>query len=150
MKIKNNFTQKEIELLENINVKIEDRDYTEQEILILSKNIYKNGYHDTNITYKEAESYKNMSERLKIFSKVDIDKVNKYTKKEFDNDFFIATNLMHNVVKNIGENLLTLEEYEKCKKIRKEHQEKFERFMEFLKEKYGQDLNAVSNYYSLR
>ena len=161
MKIKNNFTQKEIELLENINVNIEDRDYTEQEILVLSKNIYKNGYHDTNITYKEAESYKNMSERLKIFSKVDIDKVNKYTKKEFDNDFFIATNLMHNVVwnsperinihrKNIGEKLLTLEEYEKCKKIRKEHQEKFERFMEFLKEKYGQDLNAVSNYYSLR
>lgn len=159
MKIKNNFTQKEIKLLENINVNIEDRDYAEQEILVLSKIVYKSGYLDTNITYKEAEFYKNISERLKIFSKVDIDKVNKYTKEEFDDDFFIATNLMHNVVwnsperiniyrKNIGEKILTDEEYEKCKKIRKEHNKKFESYMEFLKEKYGQDLDVVSNYYS--
>lgn len=161
MKIINNFSQKEIKLLENINVNIENRDYTEQEILLLSKIIYKNGYLDTNITYKEAKFYKNMSERLKVFSKVEIDKVNKYTKKEFDDDFFIATNLMHGVVwnsperinthrKNIEERLLTDEEYEKCKKTRKENQEKFESYVEFLKEKYGQNLDAVSNYYSLR
>ena len=52
--------------------------------------------------------------------------------------------------KNIGERLLTDEEYEKCKKTRKENQEKFESYVEFLKEKYGQNLDAVSNYYSLR
>ena len=161
MKIINDFSQKEIKLLENINVNIENRDYTEQEILVLSKIIYKNGYLDINVMYKEAKFYKNMSERLKVFSRVDIDKVNKYTKKEFDDDFFIATNLMHGVVwnsperinahrKNIGEKLLTDEEYEKCKKTRKEDQERFENYMGFLRGKYGQDLDAVSNYYSFK
>lgn len=161
MKIINNFSQKEIKLLENINVNIENRDYTEQEILLLSKIIYKNGYLDTNITYKEAEFYRNISERLKILSRVDIDKVSKYTKKKFDDDFYISTVLMHGIVwnsperinthrKNQGKKLLTDEEYEKYKKIRKENEEKFENYMEFLKEKYGQDLDAVSSYYSFK
>lgn len=161
MKIINNFSQKEIKLLENINVNIENRDYTEQEILLLSKIIYKNGYLDTNITYKEAEFYRNISERLKILSRVDIDKVSKYTKKKFDDDFYISTVLMHGIVwnsperinthrKNQGKKLLTDEEYEKYKKIRKENEEKFENHMEFLKEKYGQDLDAVSSYYSFK
>ncbi len=161
MKIINDFLQKEIKLLENINVNIEDRDYTEQEILVLSKNIYTNGYLDKNITYKNAEFYKNMSERLKIFSKVDIDKVSKYTKKEFDDDFYIGTNFMHGVVwnsperinehrKNMKEKPLTNKEYDKYKNIRKENEEKFENYIKFLKEKYGQDLNAVSNYYTFK
>lgn len=161
MKIINDFSQKEIKLLENIKVNIENRDYTKQEILDLSKIVYKNGFLDTNITYKEAEFYRNISERLKILSKVDIERVSKYTKKEFDDDFHISTVLMHGVVwnspqrinthrKNIGEKLLTDEEYEKYKKIRKENEERFENYMEFLREKYGQDLDAVSNYYSLR
>lgn len=161
MKIINNFSQKETKLLENINVSVEDRDYTSQEILDLSKIVHKNGYLDTNITYKEAELYRNISERLIILSKVDIERVSKYTKKEFDDDFYVSTVLMHGVVwnsperinihrKNIGEKLLTNEEYEKYKKIRKENEEKFENYMEFLTEKYGQDLDAVSNYYSLR
>lgn len=161
MKIINDFLQKEIKLLENINVNIEDKDYTEQEILVLSKRIYTNGYLNTNITYEDAEFYKNMSERLKIFSKVDIDKVSKYTKKEFDDDFYISTVLMHGVVwnnperinthrKNIGDKVLTDEEYEKYKNIRKENEEKLEKHMDFLKEKYGQYLNAVSNYYTFK
>lgn len=161
MKIINNFSQKEIKILENINVNIENRDYTEQEILLLSKIIYKNGYLDTNITYKEAEFYRNISERLKILSRVDIDKVSKYTKKKFDDDFYISTVLMHGIVwnsperinthrKNQGKKLLTDEEYEKYKKIRKENEKKFENHMEFLKEKYGQDLDAVSSYYSFK
>lgn len=161
MKIINDFSQKEIKLLENIDVNIEDRDYTEKEILDLNKIIYKNGYLDEKITYKEAEFYKNISERLKIFSKVDIDKVSKYSKKEFDDDFYISTNLMHGVVwnsperinkhrKNEGEPPLTDEEYERYKNIRKKNEAKFEDYMEFLKEKYGQDLDAVSNYYSFK
>lgn len=52
MKIINDFSQKEIKLLENIKINIENRDYTEQEILDLSKIVYKNGFLDTNITYK--------------------------------------------------------------------------------------------------
>lgn len=161
MKIINVFSQKEIKFLENINVNIEDRDYTEQKILDLSRIVYKNGYLDTNITYKEAELYRDISEKLKILSKVNIERVSKYTKKEFDDDFYISTILMHSVVwnsperinahrKNIGEKMLTDEEYEKYKKIRKENEEKFENHMKFLKEKYGQDLDAVNNYYSLR
>ena len=161
MKIINDFSKQEIKLLEDINVNIEDRDYTEKEILDLSKIVHKDGYLDTNITYKEAESYKNISERLKIFSKVDISKVNKYTKKEFDDDFYISTVLMHGVVwnsperinkhrKNVKENPLTNKEYDKYKNIRKENEEKLENYMEFLKEKYGQDLNAVSNYYTFK
>ena len=161
MKIINDFSKQEIKLLEGINVNIEDRDYTEKEILDLSKIVHKDGYLDTNITYKEAESYKNISERLKIFSKVDISKVNKYTKKEFDDDFYISTVLMHGVVwnsperinehrKNVKEKPLTNKEYDKYKNIRKENEEKLENYMEFLKEKYGQDLNAVSNYYTFK
>lgn len=161
MKIINDFSKQEIKLLEDINVNIEDRDYTEKEILDLSKIVHKDGYLDTNITYKEAESYKNISERLKIFTKVDISKVNKYTKKEFDDDFYISTVLMHGVVwnsperinehrKNVKEKPLTNKEYDKYKNIRKENEEKLENYMEFLKEKYGQDLNAVSNYYTFK
>ncbi len=161
MKIINVFSQKEIKFLENINVNIEDRDYTEQKILDLSRIVYKNGYLDTNITYKEAELYRDISEKLKILSKVNIERVSKYTKKEFDDNFYISTILMHSVVwnsperinahrKNIGEKMLTDEEYEKCKKIRKENEEKFENHMKFLREKYGQNLDAVNNYYSLR
>lgn len=161
MKIINVFLQKEIKFLENINVNIEDRDYTEQEILDLSRIVYKNGYLDTNITYKEAELYRDISEKLKILLKVNIERVSKYTKEEFDDDFYISSILMHSVVwnsperinahrKNIGEKMLTDEEYEKYKKIRKENEEKFENHMKFLREKYGQDLDAVNNYYSLR
>ncbi len=161
MKIINVFSQKEIKFLENINVNIEDRDYTEQKILDLSRIVYKNGYLDTNITYKEAELYRDISEKLKILSKVNIERVSKYTKKEFDDNFYISTILMHSVVwnsperinahrKNIGEKMLTDEEYEKYKKIRKENEEKFENHMKFLREKYGQNLDAVNNYYSLR
>ena len=161
MKIINDFSEKEIKILENINVNLEDEDYTNQEILDLSRIVYENGYLDTNITYKQAELYRNISERLRILSKIDIKRVSKYTKNEFDDDFYISTVLMHGVVwnspqrlnthrKNIGEKLLTDEEYEKYKKIRKENEEKFENYMEFLREKYGQDLDAVSNYYSLR
>lgn len=161
MKIINDFSQQESEFLKSIDINIEDRDYTEQEILDLSRIVYKNGYLDTNITYKEAEFYRNISERLKILSRVDIDKVSKYTKKEFDDDFYISTVLMHGIVwnsperinihrKNVGKKLLTDEEYEKYKKIRKENEEKFENHMEFLKEKYGQDLDAVSSYYSFK
>lgn len=161
MKIINVFSQKEIKFLENINVNIEDREYTEQEILDLSKIVYKKGFLDTNITCKEAELYRHISERLKILSKVDTERVSKYTKKEFDDDFYISTILMHSVVwnsperinahrKNIGEKMLTDEEYEKYKNIRKENEEKFENHMKFLREKYGQDLDAVNNYYSLR
>ncbi len=60
MKIINDFWQKEIKLLENINVNIENRDYNEQEIQVLSKTVHKNGYLDTNITYKEAELYRDI------------------------------------------------------------------------------------------
>ena len=81
MKIINDFSQQESEFLKSIDINIEDRDYTEQEILDLSRIVYKNGYLDINITYKEAEFYRNISERLKILSRVDIDKVSKYTKK---------------------------------------------------------------------
>lgn len=161
MRIINDFSQQEIKLLENININIENRNYTDCEILDLSKLVYNNGYLNTNITYKEAEPYINISERLKILSKMDIEKVSKYTKKEFDDDFYISTVLMHGVVwnspkrineyrKKQGKKLLTDEEYERYKKIRKENEEKFENYMEFLKEKYGQDLDAVNNYYNLK
>lgn len=156
MKIINVFSQKEIKFLENINVNIEDRDYTEQKILDLSRIVYKNGYLDTNITYKEAELYRDISEKLKILSKVNIERVSKYTKKEFDDDFYISTVVWNSPErinahrKNIGEKMLTDEEYEKYKNIRKENEEKFENHMKFLREKYGQDLDAVNNYYSLR
>lgn len=91
-----------------------------------------NGYLNTNIIYKDAEFYKNMSERLKIFSKVDIGKVSKYTKKEFDDNFYISTVLMHGVVWNSPERInihrkarwdkvLIGKECEKYKKIRKEN-----------------------------
>lgn len=161
MKIIDDFSQKEIKLLENINVNIENRDYTEKEILNLSKLIYNTGYLDEKITYKEAEFYKNISERLKIFLKIDINKVSEYSKKEFEDDFYIGTNLMHDVVwnsperinehrKNAGEKPLTDKEYEKYKNIRKENEERFENYMEYLKEKYGHDLDAVSNYYSFK
>ena len=98
MKIINDFSQQESEFLKSIDINIEDRDYTEQEILDLSRIVHKKGYLDTNITYKEAEFYRNISERLKILSRVDIDKVSKYTKKEFDDDFYISTVLMHGIV----------------------------------------------------
>ena len=161
MKIVSDFSQKEIELLKLINIEIEEKDYTNEEINELYENIYKNGYKDFSISYENAEKYRKVLERLKIFSKIDINKLNKYTKEEFEKDFYVSTVLMHGVVwnnpkrinenrKNEGKDLLTQEEYEKIKEKNKINAKKFEEYMEYLKQKYGDDLDIVNKYYDMK
>lgn len=113
-----------------------------------------------NLTYADAELYKNISEKVKLFSKLDIEKLNKYTSKEFEEDYYLSTVLMHGAIwnnperintgrKNSGKELLTKEEYEKFKEINKINTEKFENYMRYLEDKYGKNLDAVSDYYAL-
>ncbi len=161
MNIRSDFSQEEIKMLKLINIEIEEKDYTNEELMKLYEKIYRNGYIDFNISFEKAEKYRKILERLKIFSKVDINKLNKYTKEEFEKDFYVSTVLMHGVVwnnperinvkrKNDGKKLLTQEEYEKIKEKNKINTEKFENYMEYLKQKYGEDLDAVNNYYALK
>lgn len=160
VKILKNFSEYEIKELRKININISYKEYTDQEILDLSKCIYEKGYVDMNITYKKAEIYKTISDRLKIFLKIDIEKVSKYTRDEFVNDCYISTNLMHDVVwndpnrintyrKNNGKNLLSNEEYEKYKEIKIKNEVKYKKYMDFLKDKYGNNIDIIHEYYSL-
>lgn len=160
MRILNYFSNKELDLLKQINVMIDDREYVEEDLQTLSKEIYKIGYMNINLTYADAELYKNISEKVKLFSKLDIEKLNKYTSKEFEEDYYLSTVLMHGAIwnnperintgrKNSGKELLTKEEYEKFKEINKINTEKFEKYMRYLEDKYGKNLDAVSDYYAL-
>lgn len=160
MKILNYFSNEEVDLLNKINIIIDDREYTEEDLMDLSRNIYKNGYMDVSLKYAEAELYKDISEKIKLFSKLDMDKINQHTQKEFEEDYYLSTVLMHGAVwnnperintgrRNNGEALLTEEEYAKFKKINKENTEKFENYMKYLEDKYGKNLSAVSEYYEL-
>lgn len=161
MKIRNNFSEEEIKLMNKIDIDIEEKEYTNEEIRNICNIIYRKGYMNISLSYSEAELYRKLSERLKILSKVDVDKLNKYTKNEFDDDFYMSTILMHGVVwnnpkrintgrKNSGKEPLTQEEYDKFKKISEENTIKFEEYMQYLKQKYGEDLDAVNNYYALK
>ena len=142
MEILRYFTKEELKLLMQINIIIENKKYDETKLKELYKKIYKKGYIDTNVTYAEAEKYKSILEKIKVFSKIDMEKLKKYSPEEFENDYYIATVLMHETIrsnpkrinehrKGTGKDSLAEEEYEK------------------LEEKYGKDLNEVSKYYEL-
>jgi len=105
MNIISDFSQEEIKMLKLINIEIEEKDYTNEELMKLYEKIYRNGYIDFNISFEKAEKYRKILDRLKIFSKVDINTLNKYTKEEFEKDFYVSTVLMHGVVWNNPERI---------------------------------------------
>ena len=160
MEILRYFTKEELKLLMQINIIIEDKEYDETKLKELYKKIYKKGYIDTNVTYAEAEKYKSILEKIKVFSKIDIEKLKKYSPEEFEDDYYIATVLMHETIrsnpkrinqhrKGSGKDSLAKEEYEKLEEKNKINTDKFEKHMKYLEEKYGKDLNEVSKYYEL-
>ncbi len=161
MNVFKTLSKEEVQLLEyiNININISDKDYVEDEIKQIAQNIYKKGYMNTEITYAEAEKYRQIYERFRYLSRVDLEKVKKYTRKEFENDYYMSTVLMHGVVwnspyrintirKEQGKEPLSKEEYKKIEKKQKANSIKFEEYMEYLKNKYGKDLDATDKYYS--
>lgn len=161
MKIRNNFSEEEIKLINKIDIEIEDKEYTNEEIRNICNIIYRNGYMNISLSYNEAEVYRKLSEKLKILSKADVYKLNRYTKKEFEDDFYMSMILMHGVVWNnpkrtnterkiSGKEPLTQAEYDKFKKINKENTIKFDEYIQYLKQKYGEDLDMVNNYYALK
>lgn len=152
-------SKEELQLLEDININISDKEYVEDEIKQITQNIYKNGYMNTEITYAEAEKYRQIYERFKYLSKVDLEKVKKYTRKEFEEDYYLATVLMHGVVRNSpyrinerrktqGKELLSNDEYKELEEKQKANSIKFEDCMKYLENKYGKDLDATDKYYS--
>ena len=152
-------SKEELQLLEDININISDKEYIEDEIKQITQNIYKNGYMNTEITYDEAEKYRQIYERFRYLSRVDLEKVKKYTRKEFENDYYMSTVLMHGVVwnspyrinnsrKEQGKEPLSKEEYKKIEEKQKANSIKFEDYMKYLKNKYGKDLDATDKYYS--
>lgn len=74
MEILRYFTKEELKLLMQINIIIENKKYDETKLKELYKKIYKKGYIDTNVTYAEAEKYKNLEEK---YGK-DLNEVSKY------------------------------------------------------------------------
>lgn len=127
MKIIQYFLNSEVDLLQKINLNMRDKEYTEDELKELSDYIYKNGYMNSELTYKEAEPYKKISEKVRLFSKLDTNRVEKYTKEEFEMEYYFSTNLMHNVIwtnprrindgrKKSTKKLLSEKEYKKWKK----------------------------------
>ena len=160
MEIIRYFTKEELKLLMQINRIIENKEYDETRLKELYKKIYKKGYIDTNVTYAEAEKYKSILEKIKVFSKIDMEKLKKYSPEEFENDYYIATVLMHETIrsnpkrinehrKGSGKDSLAKGEYEKLEEKNKINTDKFEKHMKYLEEKYGKDLNEVSKYYEL-
>lgn len=160
MEILSYFTKNELKLLMQINIIIENKEYDETKLKELYKKIYEKGYIDTNVTYAEAEKYKSILEKIKIFSKIDIEKLKKYSPEEFEKDYYTATVLMHETIrsnpkrinehrKGSGKDSLAKEEYEKLEEKNKINTDKFEKHMKYLEEKYGKNLNEVSKYYEL-
>lgn len=160
MEILRYFTKEELKLLMQINIIIENKKYDETKLKELYKKIYKKGYIDTNVTYAEAEKYKSILEKIKVFSKIDMEKLKKYSPEEFENDYYIATVLMHENIrsnpkrinehrKGSGKDSLAKGEYEKLEEKNKINTDKFEKYMKYLEEKYGKYLNEVSKYYEL-
>lgn len=98
MKVRNNFSEEEIKLMNNIDIGIEDKEYTNEEIRNICIIIYRKGYMNISLSYNEAELYRKLSEKLKILSKVDVYKNNKYTKKEFDDDYYMSSILMYEII----------------------------------------------------
>lgn len=152
-------SKEDLQLLENININISDKEYIEDEIKQITQDIYKNGYMNTEITYAEAEKYRQIYERFKYLSRVDLEKVKKYTRKEFENDYYMSTVLMHGVVwnspyrinnsrKERGKETLSKEEYKKIEERQKANSIKFEEYIKYLENKYGKDLDATDKYYS--
>lgn len=74
MEILRYFTKEELKLLMQINIITENKKYDETKLKELYKKIYKKGYIDTNVTYAEAEKYKNLEEK---YGK-DLNEVSKY------------------------------------------------------------------------
>ena len=152
-------SKEDLQLLENININIYDKECIEDEIKQITQDIYKNGYMNTEITYAEAEKYRQIYERFKYLSRVDLEKVKKYTRKEFENDYYMSTVLMHGVVwnspyrinnsrKERGKETLSKEEYKKIEERQKANSIKFEEYIKYLENKYGKDLDATDKYYS--
>lgn len=159
MNILKAFSKEERELLKNINLIIEDKEYEEIEIKQLAQNIYNNGFMNMNITYAEAEKYRQIYEQFEYIDKVDIDKVKKYTKKEFDDDYYLCTIMMHGILwnnpnrinemrKGRNEKTLTKEEYQKYEKKSKENSKELANYMKYLEEKYGGKLSMIEKYYN--
>ena len=159
MNILNAISNEEQQSLEKINIKLLDKDYSISELKEITQNIYKDGYMNIETTYGEAEEYKKLYERFSVLSKIDIEKVKKYSKKEFEDDYYVTTVLMHGVIwnsphrinearKRNGKKLLNEDEFERLKKIQKENSKKFENYIEYLENKYGKDLEATAKYYS--
>lgn len=159
MNIYSILSKEELQTLEKINIKIFDGEYSEDTIKRITQKIYKNGYMNVDITYAEAEKYRQIYERFRYLSRVDLDKVKKHTRKEFEDDYYISTVLMHGVVRNSpyrinegrkaqGKELLSKEEYKELEEKQKANSIKFEEYMEYLKNKYGEDLQATDQYYS--
>lgn len=153
------FSKKEIKLLQNINIEIQNKEYEQKEIKVLTQSIYKNGYMNIGISYAEAEKYMKMHERLQCLTKIDIEKVKKYTKKEFDHDYYLCTVIMHKAVwnnpnringlrKNKNEKLLTEQERQKLQKEFEENTSKLSKYTKYLEEKYGGNLSDVDKYFN--
>lgn len=158
MNIYSILSKEELQILEKINIKIFDGEYSEDTIKQITQNIYKKGYMNVDITYAEAEKYRQICERFGCLSRVDLDKVKKHTRKEFEDDYYICTVLMDGVLRNSpdrinegrkdhGKELLSKEEYKELEEKQKANSIKFEEYMEYLKNKYGEDIGATEQYY---
>ena len=159
MNIIDAFSEIELELLHNINIEIQDREYGQEEIKTLTQKIYNNGYMNVEISYADAEKYMNMYERLQCLTKINIEKVKKYTKKEFDDDYYLCTVIMHKAVwnnpnrinqlrKNKNEKLLTGEERQKLQREFEENANKLSDYTKYLEEKYGGNLSDIDKYFN--
>lgn len=154
MNILNAFSREELELLKNINIIVEDKEYGEIEIKELAQNIYNKGFMNMNITYAEAEKYRQIYERFECIAKVNLEKVKKYTKKEFDDDYYLCTIMMHEVLWNSPNRINKMRKSRNNKTLTKEEQQKYEKkskelsnYIKYLEEKYGENLSMIEKYY---
>ncbi|MBQ6992094.1 MAG: hypothetical protein IJN50_04190 [Clostridia bacterium] len=159
MNILKSLSKEEIELLKNIGIEIFDKKYEKAEIKEIEQSIYNREYLDTKITYADAERYRQIYERFKYLTRIDLEKVQKYTRKEFEEDYYLCTVIMHGAVWNSpnrinkirearNKNPLTEEEKMKYQEKYEENSKKLSEYTKKLEEKYGGELSMVERYYS--
>lgn len=159
MNILKSLSKEEIELLKNIGIEILNKKYEKAEIKEIEQSIYNRGYLDTKITYADAEKYRQIYERFKYLTRIDLEKVQKYTRKEFEEDYYLCTVIMHGAVWNNpsrinkirearNKNPLTEEKKMKYQEKFEENSKKLSEYTKKLEEKYGGELSMVDRYYS--
>lgn len=150
-------TENEIQLFENIGIKIKGIIFNVEEVLQIAK-LGREKYLDTTISYEEADKYRDLYFKFRNIDikKVDFDKVSKHSKEEFEKDWCIYQNIFDACVwsspkryeanmKNQGKEI-DAKKYKELEDRNKASGNRLNNYTKELEKKYGNIDGAISWY----